>query len=191
MQHALNTPPTGSRGFDPNPLFNIVIAYEDFNAGKNAKRTYDFLVSQLGSECSCMNQMWKFGVLNVPKLREMAAQDAGVADIIMVSCSTEDLPNCVKDWVDGWLPHVHNALAIVGLFNPTQPTEKFWATRTYLAEVARRGGLEFFAQPDDWPGHHLPHGFFLTGTEQSDRSFTSLVSAVQPDLSFPRWGINE
>ena len=191
MRHALSSPPTGSRGFDPNPAFNIVIAYEDFDAGKNAKRTCDFLVTQLGTECSCTNQMWKFGVLNIPKLHEIAAQDARLADIIMISCSSDEFPKVVKDWIENWLPDAHNTLAIVGLFDPSQPAEKFWATRTYLAEAARRGGLEFFAQPDDWPGHHLPHGFFLTGTEQSDRSLTNLVRAVQPDLSFRRWGINE
>jgi hypothetical protein len=124
-------------------------------------------------------------------LREIAAKDASLADIIMVSCSTEDVPNCLKDWIEDWLPDAHNALAIVGLFDPAQPAQKFWATRTYLAEAARRGGLEFFAQPDDWPGHHLPHGFFLTGTEQSERSLANLVSIIQPDRGFTRWGINE
>jgi len=58
----------------------VVIAYEDFETGKQAKRTFDFLAEQLKDECQFTNQMWKFDVLNIPKLREMAAKDAAGAE---------------------------------------------------------------------------------------------------------------
>ena len=48
-----------------NPTFNVVMAYEDFDTGKRAMRTYDYLVQHLGDECLFKNQMWKFDVLAV------------------------------------------------------------------------------------------------------------------------------
>lgn len=192
MQHVLAAPPTGAREFSANPAFNVLIAYEDFAAGKHAKQTYDFLAEQLGPICCCTNQMWKFGVLHLPKLRDIAVQDARLADILIVSCSTEELPESVKDWLEEAVCQAHNALALVALFEPSRPgAVRSRQTRNYLAGLARRARLEFFAQPDVWAEHQAPSRFLLTGAEPGEVPLASLVTAVQPDTSFPRWGINE
>src|SRR5438105_1310923 len=77
MQRSLTYPPLTS-GLEAQPELNVVIAYEDFETGKRAKTTYDFLSENLGTNCKFSSQMWKFEVLGIPKLREMAAQDAAV-----------------------------------------------------------------------------------------------------------------
>src|ERR1043166_8014683 len=101
MQHTAFHSPIGSSDLEAEPVFNVVIAYEDFDTGKHAKETYDFLVSNLGHECRFANQMWKFDVLGIPKLREMTAKDALTADIIIVSChGTHDLSPEVKAWIN-------------------------------------------------------------------------------------------
>src|SRR5262245_57788797 len=97
MQNTLTFPPLKSAERESAPTFNVVIAYEDFETGKNAKKTYDFLVEHLGHECEFSNQMWKFDVLALPKLKEMAARDAADADIIIISAhGTSELPPEVK-----------------------------------------------------------------------------------------------
>src|SRR5437867_8328337 len=82
MERALTYVPLPS---DPeaNPNLNIVIAYEDFETGKQAKKTCDFLAQNLSDHCQVSNQMWKFDVLGIPKLREMAATDAAQADVVI------------------------------------------------------------------------------------------------------------
>src|SRR5947209_20040133 len=100
MQHTVSIPPLKSSVLESNSRFNVVIAYEDFETGKHAKRTYDFLVENLGHDCQFTNQMWKFEVLCIPKLREMAARDAAMADIVMISCHGKELPPEVKAWVE-------------------------------------------------------------------------------------------
>ena len=65
MRHTLTIPPLGSAERDSSPVFNVVIAYEDFETGKQAKKTYDFLAQNLGSDCHFTNQMWKFDVLGI------------------------------------------------------------------------------------------------------------------------------
>src|ERR1051325_527110 len=103
MQQSLSYSRIGSPDLQANPLINVVIAYEDFETGKHAKKTYDFLVEHLSEQCRFINQMWKFDVLSIPKLREMAAKDAAMADIVIVSChGAEDLPADVKAWIELW-----------------------------------------------------------------------------------------
>src|SRR5207245_10236995 len=101
MQRTLTYVPPGVSDLEVNNTFNVVIAYEDFETGKHAKSTYDFLVEHLHGECRFTNQMWKFDVLGIPKLREMAAKDAAMADIIIISShGGEELPPDVKAWIE-------------------------------------------------------------------------------------------
>jgi hypothetical protein len=63
------------------------------------------------------------------------------------------------------------------------------ALRNYLAEVALRGNMEFFAQPDDLTG--AVHSTPSTVKPQSALAVASLAQAAEREAAFPRWGINE
>jgi hypothetical protein len=187
MQRETSSLPFGHSEIETNPVFNVLIAYDDFEAGKHAKRTYDFLVENLGSECEFANQMWKFDVLGIPKLREMAARDVSEADIIMVSChATGELSDEFKAWVEIWLGVKCNAIAMVVLLDcPFGWTAEAQSTRAYLAAAARRGGMEFFCEADGTMNREQSTRLSTPGT------FSALVSTVERDTSFSRWGINE
>jgi len=73
--HTLSLPTFGSSETEVNSILNVVIAYEDLETGKRAMKTYDYMVEHLGDQCLFANQMWKFDVLAVPKLREIAAKE--------------------------------------------------------------------------------------------------------------------
>ena len=89
---------------EANPSFNVMIAYEDFESGKHAKRTYDVLAENVGRDYNCSSQMWKLEVVTVPVLREMAARDAAAAEIVLVSVrGTRDLLPELKSWLSLWL----------------------------------------------------------------------------------------
>jgi hypothetical protein len=193
MQRTIGCPPFPSSDLDVNPTINVVIAYEDFEAGKYAKNTYDFLVERLGSECQFANQMWKFDVLGIPKLREMAAKDAATADIIIISCHGGDLSNQVKAWIELWLSEEIHPIALVALFGrESSDAEHTKAVRSYLTSVARRGRMEFFAQPDEWPGHEpAEEPFAFRRYPESATPVPNLADALTHDKRFPRWGINE
>jgi hypothetical protein len=197
MQPSANYhPPLDSPELDLNPSFNVVIAYEDFETGKQAKRTFDFLAEQLKDECQFTNQMWKFDVLNIPKLREMAAKDAAGADIVIISChARSELAPEVRAWIELWLAERNEAIALVALLDsPPGFTMETIALRKYLADVALRGGMEFFVQPDDLMTLARPMQRAQPSTGQSapiDLAVASLARAVEREGKFPRWGINE
>src|SRR5579862_6505421 len=98
--HTLSLPALGSSDTEGSNALNVVIAYEDLETGKRAMKTYDYLVEHLGDQCLFTNQMWKFDVLAVPKLRDIAAKDAVAADIIIVAAHEgNELPAEVKAWI--------------------------------------------------------------------------------------------
>jgi hypothetical protein len=190
MESARMELPPAPSAAEPNPVFNVVIAYEDFETGKHAMKTYDFLVEHLGQDCQFSNQMWKFDVLSIPKLREIAANDAAQADIIMVSCHGEsELPNHVLQWIDSWVSAEGNPIVLVALFD-SEPAFGF-GVRARLADAAKRAGIEFFAQPDEWPGRdQSSHRFTTPMNHRGSKMIPTLADAVHRQIT-PRWGINE
>ena len=189
MRHTLTRPPSTLVEADSGPPFNVLIAYEDFETGKHAKRTYDYLVENLGKECQLTNQMWKFDALSIPKLREIAVRDATMADIIIISSHGDQLPECVTSWIESWLLEGAEALALVALFDRPASLSPVGDLKAYFSGVAKRGGMEFFAQPDEWPGHDLGESPFIV-TRGKPTTFSTLAG-IAPRESMPRSGINE
>ena len=190
MQRTTNPSPLAMTQPETKPTLNVVIAYEDFETGKHAKGTFDFLVHQLGSEFQFLNQMWKFDVLGIPKLRDMAAKDAAMADIIIISSQGQEPALEVKLWVESWLALGGHPLALVALFAGQDCADRESnPAREYLAEVARRGRLEFFAQPDEWPGRDA--SFLLNRAFRINKGAAPFMAGRAGHETHSRWGINE
>jgi hypothetical protein len=191
MQHTVKIPPPSA--FEPgaNPVFSVVIAYEDLESGKQAKHAYDFLAEKIGSECHFTNQMWKFDVLGIPNLRDIAVKDAAMADIIIIACQSDDLPVQAKNWMESWLALPSNAMALIALLRDSQTTQSA-ATRVYLAEAAKRAKMEFFTQPQKPTSRNLTEDlpYFQRSAlrEIAPKPFTI---ALPRGTSGSRWGINE
>src|SRR5579864_5473992 len=186
---SLSLPAFGSSDAEVNPALNVVIAYEDLETGKRAMKTYDYLVEHLGDQCLFANQMWKFDVLSVSKLREIAAKDAAAADIIMIAAhGGNQLPREVKAWIELWLSYKTHASALVGLFgiecvdNPV---------RDYLAGVAKRAKIEFFCQPGLWPGRAEKQYPANAAWSRNEKTLSVLATVVKEEPTVSHWGINE
>lgn len=178
----LSLPAFGSSDAEANPALTVVIAYEDLETGKRAMKTYDYLVEHLGDQCLFSNQMWKFDVLAVPKLKEIAAKDAAAADIIIVSAHEGyDLPAEVKAWVELWLSYKARPSALVGLFGGESVD---FPVRDYLASVAKRANIEFFCQPGLWPG-------MTKKNPPTNQTLSMLANVMRQDHEVQHWGINE
>lgn len=190
MHKALPFPLNASQ---PNarPDFNVVIAYEDLETGRHAKRAYDQLVQHMQHECDFSNQMWKFEVLAVSKLRELAARDAAAADIIIVSAhQTHELPFEVNAWIETWLKEGTQALALVALFDAPDLCGENEACKA-LADVARRGKIEFFSQPELDQRQDLPTHIRYGSHRDFAGTYSVLSGVMQDHRSNSHWGINE
>jgi len=185
----LSLPAFGSSDAEANPALNVVIAYEDLETGKRAMKTYDYLVEHLGDQCLFANQMWKFDVLSVSKLREIAAKDAAAADIIMIAAHEgNQLPREVKAWIEQWLSYKTHASALVGLFGVESVDNP---VRDYLAGIAKRAKIEFFCQPGLWPGRVEKHDPMDLAWSRNEKTLSVLATVIKEEPTVSHWGINE
>ena len=72
------------------------------------------------------------------------------------------------------------------------PPAEAWTKREirdYLSDVARRGGMEFFAQVEEPVRRNT--GLEVPATDLDEKALATLAGAVQRDVTAPRWGINE
>jgi hypothetical protein len=153
MQNAAKQRSVSSSGGKAVPTFRVVIVYEDFRTARQAKRAYDFLVANLTHEWQVSSQMWKFDLLRIPELRELATEDAMLADLIIVSCNGDgELPADVHTWIEMSLGPKADAVALVALLDcPPGQAERAQATRAYLERAAKRAHMEFFTWPQGLP----------------------------------------
>jgi hypothetical protein len=195
MRRMLSNPILGSSDLENNSSFNVVIVYEDFESGTHAKRTYDLLATNLGQDCRFWNHMWKFDVLSIPKLADVAAKDASSADIVIVSChGANPLAEPVKNWFESWAQQPSRAIALIVLF--THAEENLTTSREirhYFDALARQGNMEFFSQPKDpaWSNGKAEHFVFERRSGLADKALFTLQQATQEEPVPPRWGINE
>jgi hypothetical protein len=177
------------------PMFRTVVAYEDSETGYHARNVCDYLAERLGRECRFIGQMWGFDVLRIPECRELAAKAAASADVIMLSShGAGDLPGEVKAWIELWLRDKADSQALVALFDrPRVEAAQYWPVQEYLAGVAERGQIPFFAEPDTWPGKG-PHQIPLALDPKPDGGTHSLppsqgATTARPEMA--HWGLNE
>ncbi len=105
--------------------------------------------------------MWKFELLNLPELRRLAAEDAALADVIMVSFRGDrELPVPVRAWIKVWLGRKAGAVALIALLDgPPEQRRRIQAVQAFLERAAQRARMEFFA----WPLELLEQGRGVPG----------------------------
>jgi hypothetical protein len=153
MQNAAKQRSVSALGGKVVPTFRVVTVYEDFRTARQAKQAYEFLAANLTHEWQVTSQMWKFDLLRIPELRELAAEDALRADLIIVSCNGDrELPADVRAWIEMSLGSRTDAVALVALLDcPPGQAERAQVTQAYLERIAQRAHLEFFIWPQGLP----------------------------------------
>jgi hypothetical protein len=132
---------------DADLTLGVFIAYEDMAAGKRAKETCDVLGENLGVDWKLETDLASFKSLSVPKLRRIAAVEAAKANILIIACQDGQLPPGVKQWARMMLSQGIGPMALVALLSVGRDN----AAKTYLAEVANEGRMQFFSQFESAP----------------------------------------
>ena len=165
--------------------FNVLSAYEDFEMGRQAEKTFEHLVRHFGSEGEASHQMWRFDVLAVPKLREIAIADGSNASIIVIASRNGNLPSEVKWWLEQVIESDSDAAALVALVGA--PAE-FDTARVYLAELAHENGLDFFSHPEI--STSFSRNLSTGQIHKAEKSFFKLPDTRQTS-GYMHWGLNE
>jgi len=125
--------------------FNIVIIYEDADAGRRAKHFSDSLLREIGHQFRCVQNLWSFDVLSITEVRNAAAGIARAADLVVLSASGEhELSPRVEKWLALWTWMIDGSTpALVGLFENAEG-EFTQIITGRLSALARKERLEFF-----------------------------------------------
>jgi hypothetical protein len=124
----------------------VLMMYDDLSAGNRAMRLLDSLQHHCGREMTFQSDMWKFDTLRAPSIAKLAAQDAGNADVIIVSAhGSEELPEEVKAWFNLWAgQRISHPTTLVALLDHAPGLlPEFDPAQSYLEQTARQAGLNF------------------------------------------------
>lgn len=180
----------GSAGAKAKPVFRVVMAYDDFTAGKRAIDTCNFLVSRIGGSIELRSSMWKFDVLRSVKLNQIAVDDAIEADVIIVANARESgLPEEVKEWVNRWVTRKGGqAAALVALLDFTgEDTRESTRAYDFLKDAASLAKIDFLPQEIRSSKSRMPYTSKTAFLHRSSPGKDPLVGRPSPEA----WGIND
>lgn len=130
--------------------FAISAACEDSSSNARTEAFCRGLSNDLGRNCKIVTQTWFFSQLGVPELRSIAAGEAALAHLIIISVHHfETLPDGVKAWIEMWLgQRNHHRLVLLALVDPVFRGFSS-SVEGYLQEVAGRRDMEFRVASED------------------------------------------
>src|SRR5579871_2175717 len=128
--------------------FHVMLAYEDYPAGRRAMDSCQLLLSEFDNESDFHISVWRFDALEGTTTFEDAICNAIQADAIIVATYQRELPIGVRQWIDAWVPQKRGQKAALIAFLQSDYASSAWH---YLDEAAARAGLDFFATALDQP----------------------------------------
>lgn len=178
--------PEGRPG-QPKPACQILILHEDFAAYTQAVEVCRRLMEQFAAELDFNIKCWNFIELTEPNCARHAAKTAAVADILLLSLRTAELPPVFERWLENFFilrSAPDGALALVVNNSENRAT----SLATVLARLEQMAGL-------------LGMDFVpLLSRETADLDLI-VPSETQPVLASPlylseqpqfdHWGLNE
>jgi hypothetical protein len=176
---------------EARPLFQVLVVYEDFAAGRRANDTCSFLLAQLGGEFELRSELWKFEVLRDPEHADMAAAEALEADAIIVAThGTKPLPAEVTSWIDRWLPlrEGRTGALIALLGGGPNPQQVLPPAYGYLEKVAKAANMDFLPHVLAFTDEDVPSFDIPLPSEVSPARWDELMQRPGPER---HWGINE
>ena len=130
--------------------FAVSAACEDSSTSTRTDEFCRGLSQDLARNCTIAKETWLFNQLRVPGLRAIAASEAALAHLIIISVHhAETLPDAVKRWIDLWLGQRtgHN-IVLLALFDPVYQGVSS-SMRGYLQDVAKRGDMELLVKSEE------------------------------------------
>jgi hypothetical protein len=128
----------------------LVATFEDSSTCTRVKQFCRNLASELGARCKITQHVWTLSTLRMQELQEIAAGEAATADLIIIAARlAESVPDELKHWIEKWM-HQRGNRTIVLLALLDRPHDgTVNPIRTYLQEVADRGGLELLIKLEE------------------------------------------
>jgi hypothetical protein len=146
MHTTLAKPRLWQRWKDAQQL-TLLATFDDSVTCTRVKEFCQALGRDLGGGCRLIEHVWMFSTLRMRELQEIAAEEAAVSDLVIVSTYQPDgLPEEVKSWLECWLQHVGPRKAVLLALLDRDPEGAPNPARVYLQAAARKAGVEFLLE---------------------------------------------
>lgn len=142
-----------SHGTKGTSAFHVMLAYEDYFAGRRAMDSCQLLLSKFANQSDVQTSIWRFDALEGTTTVEDAICSAIHADVIIVATYQRELPIGVRRWVDAWVPQKRGQKAALIAF---VQEDNGSLVCHYLEEAAGGAGLHFFATALGEPELRIP-----------------------------------
>jgi hypothetical protein len=135
--------------------FKIVVVYENLQAALRARQMSERLATELRHEGGIHCALWKYNLLAEPSLRSQATTEAAAAGMVIVSASSTEVPVHLKCWIEDWPAptHQNRAALVVMLDDHAEQACQTAPITSYVREVARARGADFFCKAGGWWRH--------------------------------------
>lgn len=139
---------TDNEVFDPATDLRVLVAYPNAAFALRAKAMLARVAQDAGKFGRLIYSLWDFNSLAEPVLQPIAAEEALAADIVLFAAPEgKALPKGVREWIARWLV-TKNELPqamVASLHTDPATAPNPPVVLTYLARVAKYGGMNFFA----------------------------------------------
>jgi hypothetical protein len=161
-------PAGNNSGQEKGRALDVVLACEDFTTGMHALCAFDELFPANDSKPAPGAQsVWKFELLGITSLREVAAAEAAGAQMVIISAhAPAELPATVKSWVENWTKdrRTKGGAVMLLLDDAGDDTSQRLPVEAYLENRATDAGMEFTVHKA--AGRHALHGLNLAMAAQ-------------------------
>jgi hypothetical protein len=183
-------PRTESTGTQ-QPPFNVAIVYEDFDCGVEAMKLYQEMDRSSNPGFEFSSHLWRFDLLAISTINEMAADQATEADMVIVSLRGETLPPPFLCWLKAWTAKSRGdeTGALVVLHNGALEDDSH-PSLAALRSAAEMNGRQFFAQKTNRALREteIPAEHIHVRGEPFTAMFYSGIREIEP---VQHWGLNE
>jgi hypothetical protein len=162
------------------PMLNVVLAFEDFQAGVHGFHTCRDLFEAVDQELSFgFRNAWKFDFLRNARLREKAIGEAICADMVVIAAHAPgSLPPAAKWWLETTLEQREGdpgALVLLLDEVPEDAGAGALPIEAYLAECARNSGMELFIKR---AASRRRSGLGGTGVNRNETDLSELLAGL-------------
>lgn len=183
-------------GVGPGPeagrrVLEVVVIYDDLDAAGRAKHSLEELPLGRAPAPLFSTRLWKVELLENRFLREQAAKEAAMADIILLAVSAiRTLPACVGEWMRRWSQcRPARPCAFCFLVGPkSSDAAGEPEARAALENLARKAGARVFRDVCRAPARAVTK----TPPDAPPTFSAAALDQMVRNLAPPkRWGLNE
>lgn len=174
-----------------NPC-TVAVFYSDTEARERALKLSSRLVYKFMADVELVFSWWKFDFLKDGVIAGLAAQSSAQADMIFYSMGiTGELPPAARACNELWLDQRQGkpGLLVALIGKDASQKRRPIAAHDYLAEVAKRAGMQFMSRWEPQP----PEGMeYLDMMLRRANEFSPVLDEIFSRSHHPtHWGINE